>query len=166
MQTTTESTTPPPQPAKEQSWGQKLLSLLGILMFAGILVALSIYTVPNLISDWQVRSTAIPFADGRVTEGSCRSKLFVHVCTATLAVQSKSGRFTRDVNYVFFDLHVGDYSVAVMADPARPEMLTTDMALNTLWSRTLTLLVGAGLLLAAVLSAVFNVIRRMRQRPA
>ena len=151
---------------KKEGWGQKLLSLLGMLMCGAMLIALSIYTVPNLVSDWQVRDTAMPYADGRVTEGSCHSKLFVNVCTATLAVQSKSGRFVRDVNYIFADIHTGSYSVAVMADPAQPEMLTTDLALDKLWSRTLTLLVGAGFLLTAVLSSIIGLIRRLRRRPA
>jgi hypothetical protein len=162
MQTKAEPDSPAPPPVPAQGWRQTLWSWLGALMFGAILVALSIYTLPNLISDWQVRATAIPFADGRVTEGSCQSKLFVHLCTATLAVRSKSGSFTRDVNYVFADLHTGDYSVSVMADPARPEMLTTDLALDRLWSRTLTLLVGGGLLLALTLAPIVALIRRPR----
>lgn len=162
MQTPAETQAPEAQPARSKGAAHTIWSWLGALMFGGVLVALSVYTAPNLISDWQVRSSAMPYADARVTEGSCRSKLFVHICGATLAVNGKSGRFVRDVNYVFVDFHVGDYSVRVMADPARPEMLTTDLALDKLWSRTLTLLAGGGFLLVLALSPIVALIRRPR----
>ena len=44
-------------------------------------------------------------------------------------------------------MHLGDYTVAVVADPSRPELATTDMALAKLWNRTLTFLVGVVVLL-------------------
>ena len=37
--------------------------------------------------------------------------------------------------------------MAVVADPSRPELATTDMALDKLWNRTLTFLVGVVVLL-------------------
>ncbi|MBU8538545.1 hypothetical protein [Falsiroseomonas tokyonensis] len=160
MQTPAESVSP--SPAETKASHRSVWSWLAALMFGAVLAAAATYTVPNLITDWQVRDTAIPFADGRVAEGRCRAKLFVHHCSATLSAQTKTGRFFREVNYVFFDLHTGDYRVAVMADPARPELLTTDQALEKLWSRTLTLLVGGGLLLALVLAPFVSLVRSRR----
>ncbi|MCR0981476.1 hypothetical protein [Roseomonas populi] len=164
MQTQTES---PPQltlPPQGGGWRETFFSFLGTLMFGAMLVALSIYTVPNLITDWQVRGVAEPVAEGRVTDGSCSSRLMLNICDATLSIMTKSGRVTRDVNYIFADVHSGDYSVAVLADPAHPELATTDMGLNMLWNRTITLLVGGGILLALTVAPIIALFRRMRAR--
>ncbi|NGM22722.1 hypothetical protein G3576_22105 [Roseomonas stagni] len=157
MQTNPAPVAPPPAPRR--SWGDVLKSLLGLLMFGGLTIALGVYTLPNLVSDWQVRGSAMPYADARVTQGSCSSKVFVHICNATLSVQSKSGRYTREVNYVFADFHTGAYTVAVMADPARPEMLTTDLALDTLWNRTVTAAVAGLLLVGLTLGSLLGLLR-------
>ncbi len=152
---------PPPAPSR---WKELLKSLLGLLMFGGLTIALSVYTLPNLVSDWQVRGSAMPYADARITQGSCSSKVFIHICNANLAVQSKSGRYTREVNYVFADFHTGAYTVAVMADPARPELLTTDLALDTLWNRTITAAVVGLLLAGLTLGGLLGVVEGLRGR--
>lgn len=66
------------------------------------------------------------------------------------------------VNYAFTAASAGEYSVTVMADPARPELATTDMALNRLWNRTITLLARGGILLALTIASVVTLIRRLR----
>jgi len=161
----------PPGPARPLTlppqgggWKNTLLGLLGTVMFGGILVAASIYTVPDLVSDWRIRDTARPVADGRVSKGSCNSRVAINICDATLSVMTKSGRVTRDVNYIFADVHVGSYSVEVLADPAHPELATTDMALEKLWNRTITLLVGGLLLLALAVAPVIALVRQLRGR--
>ena len=164
MQTDAESTRPLTLPPQGGDWKQTLWAFLGTLMFGAMLVAMAIYTVPNLVSDWQVRDTAQPVAGGRVTKGSCSSKLLLNICDATLSVQTKSGVVSRDVNYIFTDMHSGNYSVAVVADPARPELPTTDMALEKLWNRTITLLIGGGILLALTVAPIIGLIRRLLGR--
>ncbi|MFT8246212.1 hypothetical protein [Roseomonas sp. BN140053] len=165
-----QSQTEPPRqlslPPQDGGWRGTLFALLGTLMFGAMLVAIAVYTVPNLVSDWQVRGTAQPMADGRVTEGKCSSRLVLNICDATLSVRTKTGVVSRDVNYIFTDIHSGDYSVTVLADPARPELATTDMALDKLWNRSITLLVGGGILLALTVAPVIGLIRRLRARPA
>jgi hypothetical protein len=164
MQTQTE---PPRQltlPPQGGGWRETFFSLLGTVMFGAMLVALSIYTVPNLVTDWQVRGAAEPVADGRVTEGSCSSRLMLNICDATLSIATKSGRVSRDVNYIFADVHSGDYTVTVLADPAHPELATTDMALNMIWNRTITLLIGGGILLALTVAPIIALFRKMRAR--
>lgn len=151
-------------PPKEADWRQTLWALLGTLMFGAMLVAIAIYTVPNLVSDWRIHGTAQPVAGGRVTEGSCSSKLILNICDATLSVLTKSGPVSRDVNYIFTDLHSGNYTVTVLADPAHPELPTTDMAIGKLWNRTITLLVGGGILLALTVAPIIGMIRRLRGR--
>ena len=135
---------------------------LGVLLFAGALVAAAIYTAPDLISDWKIQANALPVSNGRVTKGSCSSNLIFNICDATLTVPTKSGSVSRDVNYVFTGVHLGDYTVEVMADPARPELATTDMALDKLINRTLTLLVGGLVLLAMTALPLLAILRRPR----
>jgi hypothetical protein len=164
MQPQAESPRPLTLPPQGDDWRHTLWGLLGTVMFGAMLVAIGIYTVPGLVSDWQIRGTAQPVAGGRVTEGSCSSKLVLNICDATLSLQTKSGPVSRDVNYIFTDVHSGSYSVTVVADPAHPELATTDMALEKLWNRTVTLLVGGGILLALTIAPIIGIIRRLRRR--
>lgn len=164
MQNNTEPNQPLALPPPEADWRQTLWAVLGALMFGAMLAAMAVYTVPNLISDWRIRDTAAPVAGGRVTDGSCSSKLVLNICDATLSVQTKSGPVSRDVNYVFTDVHSGSYSVTVLADPAHPELPTTDMAMEKLWNRTVTLLVGGGILLVFTIAPIIGLIRRFRRR--
>ena len=153
-------------PPQDGGWKGTLLGLLGTLMFGAMLVAMGIYTVPSLVSDWRIRDTARPVAGGRVSEGSCSSKLVLNICDATLSVATKSGAVSRSVNYVFTDVHFGTYTVTVVADPMRPELPTTDMALERLWNRTITLLIGAAFLLTFTLLPIVGLVRRLRHGPA
>ncbi|SHJ89548.1 hypothetical protein SAMN02745194_03662 [Roseomonas rosea] len=164
MQPQAESPRPLTLPPQGDHWRHRLWGLLGTVMFGAMLIAIGIYTVPGLVSDWRIRGTAEPVAGGRVTEGSCSSKLVLTICDATLSLQTKSGPVSRDVNYIFTDVHSGSYSVTVVADPAHPEPATTDMALEKLWNRTITLLVGGGILLALTMAPIIGIIRRLRHR--
>lgn len=163
MQTNTAPVVPARPPAATGRWKDVLKALLGVLMFGGIAVAMAVYTLPNLVSDWQVRAGAMPYADARIIRGSCSSKIFIHICDANLLVQSKSGRYTREVNYVVADFHTGAYTVAVMADPAQPALLTTDLALEKLWNRTITAAVVGLLMVGMALGAVVNLVQGLRR---
>jgi hypothetical protein len=154
-----EALRPPPN---DRDWKQTLWVILGILMFGAMLVAAAIYTAPALVSDWQVRNTARPISNAEVTQGKCSSKIIFHICDVTLTVETPSGDLTRRMNYVFTGAHVGDYNVQVMADPARPELATTDLGLDKLWNRTITLLIVAGVLLAFTILPVVAAVRSRR----
>lgn len=153
-------------PANSGGWKQTFWSIIGILMFAAMLVAAAVYTAPALLSDWQVRDTAQAVDEARVTDGKCSSKLVFHICDATLTMRAPSGTVSRRVNYVFTGVHVGDYSVRAMADPARPQLVTTDMALDRLWNRTITLIVIMGVLLALIIMPIVGMIRNRRAASA
>lgn len=141
---------------------QRIWATLGVLMFAGLLVAMMVFTLPPLLSDWQVRGTAQPAEGARIVKGSCTTKLILAICDVTLMNRTPSGTVTRSVNYAFTDVHFGDYSAAAMADPARPELVTTDLALDRLWNRTLTFLVGAVLMAGFVVLPVVAFFRNRR----
>ncbi|UHC19879.1 hypothetical protein LRS73_33315 (plasmid) [Methylobacterium currus] len=149
-------------PPRGQGWINTFWVLFGVAALGGILVACAVYTAPAVISDWQVRATAQPASAARVSEGKCSAKLVIHICDATLSLRLPGGTVTRRVNYVFSGFHAGDYRVGVMADPARPDLVTTDLGLDRLWNRTITLLVGAGAIAACIVGALLSLIRNRR----
>ena len=137
-------TLPPPGP----TWRTRLYGVLGLLMFGGAFVLSLTHVLPALVTDWQVRDAAEIVEPSSVRGGHCSARLLVHICDAELSASTKRGATTREVHYVFVDTASGDYGVSVMADPARPQLLTTDLGLERLWNRTLTLLAVWALLLA------------------
>lgn len=150
----------PPAPPPRGGWRRALGTVLRTLISGAMLAGMALYVLPDLVDDWRIRGTAVPVAGARVDNGSCSSKLVLHICDATLTVPGKPRALSRHVNYVFADVHWGGYTVSVLADPAHPELPTTSLALDRIWSRTLTLLAGGGMLLALVLGPVIALFRR------
>lgn len=146
-------------PPHRQGWAHVFWTLFGLAALAALLAACLVYTAPPVLSDWQVRDTARPVLDGRVTDGKCSTKIVLHICDATLTLRTPGGPVSRRVNYVFAGVHSGDYSIRVMADPARPDLMTTDLSLDRLWNRTITLLVIAGAIAAVIVAAILGMIR-------
>ncbi|MCF4129593.1 hypothetical protein [Methylobacterium sp. SyP6R] len=149
-------------PPRGHGWINTFWVLFGVMALGGILIACAVYTAPAVISDWQVHAAAKAAPDARVSEGKCSAKLVIHICDATLALRTPTGTVTRRVNYVFIGLHAGDYRVGVMADPARPDFVTTDLGLDRLWNRTITLLVGMGAIAACIFGALLSLLRNRR----
>ncbi|MGE7417051.1 hypothetical protein [Methylobacterium tarhaniae] len=143
-------------------WINTFWVLFGVAVLGAILVACAVYTAPAVISDWQVRAAAKAVPNARVSEGKCSAKLVIHICDATLALRTPTGTVTRRVNYVFTGLHAGDYRVGVMADPARPDLVTADLGLDRLWNRTITLLVGMSAIAACIVGALLSLLRNRR----
>ncbi|OAH22447.1 hypothetical protein LPC10_00970 [Methylorubrum sp. B1-46] len=152
-------------PPQGQHWMATFWVLFGVLALGAMLAACAVYTAPAVISDWQVRGTAQPVADARISEGKCSSKIAIHICDLTLSLRRPAGTVTRRVNYVFAGLHVGDFSAGAMADPARPDLITTDLGLDRLWNRTITLGVIMAALAAAILGALASLVRNRRAAP-
>ncbi|MGF3023120.1 hypothetical protein ACQVP2_09860 [Methylobacterium aquaticum] len=149
-------------PPRGHGWINTFWVLFGVVALGGILVACAVYTAPAVISDWRVRAAAQPAREARVSEGKCSAKLVIHICDATLALRTPTGTVTRRVNYVFSGFHAGEYRVGVMADPARPDLVTTDLGLDRLWNRTITLLAIAGAIAACIVGALVSLVRNRR----
>lgn len=150
-------------PPAAPRWRQTLWTILGALMFGGFLVAGLVWTVPVLVSDWRIHAAARPVANAEVTDGHCSAKLIFNICDATIRVTSPHGPVTRSVNYVFTGLHLGDYGVRTLADPAHPELVSTDLGLDRLWNRTITFALGAALLLALTVLPLWALVRNRRR---
>lgn len=146
-------------PPQRIGWTATFFVLFGVALLGGILAACALYTAPALVSDWQVREAARPAPQARMSEGQCSTKLVVHICDMTLSLRTPNGSVTRRVNYVFTGFHVGDFGVGVMADPARPDLVTTDLGLDRLWNRTITLALLAAALAACIVGAVLSLVR-------
>lgn len=160
---------PPPTlslPPRGSATRQRIWATLGVLMFAAMFVAMVVFTGPALLSDWQISAAAQPAPQAEIVKGSCTTKLVLAICDVTLRTQTARGPITRDVNYVFTDVHFGSYSAAAMADPARPELVTTDLALDRLWNRSLTFLVAAVFLVGFVTLPVVAFFRNRRAAAA
>jgi hypothetical protein len=139
----------------------RLLVLFGVVVMLGLMAASAAFVAPTLLTDLQIRDTARPVLSSRV-DGSCRSKFFINTCNVTLMGGKNPNVVTRDVTYVFADAHSGDYSVQVVADPERPELLTTDMALEKLPSRIATLGGFWLLMLVGIILAIRGLLARRK----
>jgi len=149
-------------PPQGQGWMATFWVLFGVVALAALLGACALYTAPALVSDWQVRAAAEPVAEARISDGKCSSKIAIHICDLTLSLRRPTGTVTRRVNYVFAGLHVGDFGAGPMADPVRPDLITTDLGLDRLWNRTITLAVIMAALAAAIFGALLSLVRNRR----
>jgi hypothetical protein len=96
-----------------------------------------------------VRERAQQAPAARISEGRCRSRLFLfQTCDLTIAWRGKDGTGTRKVSYMFVEPHMGSWTAVPMMEPARPGLVTTDLGLDRLWNRVGT---AAGGLAAALL---------------
>ena len=138
-------------------------ALLGILFLLGGVAYIAVGAIPPLISDLVIRDTARPVR-GQIENGKCHSKIIFHICDLTLVNDGPRPPVRRDVTYVFTDFHIGDYTASVMADRAHPEWLTTDLALDQLTSRILTMAGAAALVLLGLIAWLRQFFRRERLR--
>jgi hypothetical protein len=139
------------------AWRAWLLGVLGFLLFAGGMVAISIEVVPVLATDYQIRDTAVALPKTRVERGRCQVRFFLlNDCEATLVIpQDRGPALRREVGYVFFEPSAGNRQVMPMGDPARPELTTTDLGLERFINRAITYAVLMAGMLALCLGALF-----------
>jgi hypothetical protein len=142
----------PDRPLRVHPPGAGPGSQLAVLAWAVfVLAALSwmvIRPVGDLLTDRELAGKAQPVAGARV-HGRCTVHLeLLTSCDATLTVPRRGQPdLTRVIDYFFIDAHAGDYHIAVVADPARPELLSTDLGLDKLTNRMMTLVVFGPLFL-------------------
>lgn len=141
----------PMRPTKVSPPGSSVFSQFRAVLWSAIIAGGALLVVippiPDLVSDFAVRGAARPIADATI-EGKCSVYLLLASCEATLSARRPGlPELRRTVDYWFVDFRLGKYTAAVVADPARPEKMTTDLALDKLWNRTATLLLLGPLLL-------------------
>ncbi len=138
------------------AWRAWLLGILGFLLFAGGMTAISIEVLPILASDYQIRDTAVALPKTRVESGRCQVRFFLlNDCEATLVIpQDRGPALRREVGYVFFEPSAGNRQVMPMGDPARPELTSTDLGLERFFNRAITYGVLMALMLMLCLGAL------------
>jgi hypothetical protein len=131
---------------------QGLFGMVGALFFAAATLTFVALEGAGLRDDLAVRDAARPVAGLRLVEGHCRGRLMLlQTCDVTLAWSGKEGSGTRRVSYTFVEPGMGAWSARPVADPARLHLVTTDLGLERLTNRIVTLagIALAGLALAA-----------------
>lgn len=149
------------------TWRAWLLAILGVLLFGGGMVAISLEVLPVLSTDYQVRGTAVALPKTRVESGRCSVRWFLlNDCEATLVIpQDRGVPLRREVGYIFFEPSAGNREVMPMGDPARPELTTTDLGLERFVNRAVTygvLMVAMLALCVGTLAVPFGVGRQRR----
>ncbi|MBR0681683.1 hypothetical protein GXW74_14400 [Roseomonas eburnea] len=144
--------------------GGWMTTLAGLLLFGAFLAMLAIEIGPALRTDLQIRDQAVPAPQVRVTDGRCRSRLFLfQSCEVTLSWRGKDGTGTRKVSYMFVEPHMGSWSVQAMMDPSRPDLVSTDLGLDRLWNRIATL-VGGAIFALVLIFGLFLVARKAQAK--
>lgn len=135
------------------AWVRGVFLAIGALILAGTFGWFAAAeVVPTLLQDYAVRDGAAPIR-GRIESGRCRAKwaLFQDCQMVLVAAPQTKGStgLRQEVDYLFVEPHMGDYTVTLMADPNRPDWLTTDMGQEHLLNRSLTL-VGVALVMLLI----------------
>ena len=155
-----------PPGTRREAIKQGILGLLGVLLFAVGIGAMVASELPGIRDDLAVREAARPIAGVRVVEGRCRGRLMLlQSCDLTLAWSGKDGSGTRRLSYLFVEPHSGDWSVQAVADPARPQLVTTDLGLARLTNRIVSLAAMVGLGVLLVVGSLLMAVRAFRWRP-
>lgn len=124
---------------------QGLLGMIGALFFASASVTFLLVEGRGLRDDLLVRHAARPVDGLRVAEGQCRGRmLLLRTCEATLVWSGQEARGARRISHTFVARGADSRQAQAVADPARPGLATTDLALDRLANRALTL-AGLGL---------------------
>jgi hypothetical protein len=125
-----------------------------------------------------VRSTGMPILEdvallGRPLEsvgraevkGQCRGYwMLLQDCDVTVKAWLKTGTVTRELSYMFFEPHQGNRTLAVLADPATPDRLTTDVGQDFLWNRAATFVIASLFACGITVALLASVWARLRAR--
>ncbi|WP_421994029.1 hypothetical protein [Roseococcus sp.] len=148
-------------------WRAWIGGIVGFLLFAGVMVMMSIEVLPVLSSDYRIRETAVSLPKTRVEGGTCRVRFFLlNDCEATLVIpQDRGPALRRKVGYVFFEPGAGVRNVMPMGDPAHPELTSTDLGLERFVNRVVTyaVLMAAMLALCLAMLLVPAALRRQKR---
>lgn len=144
--------------------GGWVLAILGLLLFGGFLALVGAQIAPAIRDDLAIRAEAQPAPQVRVNGGRCRSRLLMFQdCEVTLTWRGKDGTGTRTMHYMFVEPHMGSWSVTPMMDPAKPDLVSTDLGIERLTNRILTA-IGAVLFALALIVGGFVAARKAQRK--
>lgn len=137
--------------------------VFALFVSAGCLLLVT-FPIPALVDDFPIRASAQPLPGATIKHGSCSTSLVLVSCDATLALARRGQPpLERTLHYFFVDFHDGDYTARVVADPGRPEVITTDLALDKMWNRVTTMVVIGPFFVAIPVFLVWLTIGSLRR---
>ncbi len=145
----------------EESGPGKAILFLLFATLAGVLLGGWMWTfVPDIISDHQLAEKAQPLENAGVRDGHCRtSQAILTTCDMTLYQSTKNnGRIERKISLMFIGSSK-TRSVMVVGDPAHPEMMTTDLAIDAVKNRAITVMGIIGLVVVVIFYMINQFIR-------
>lgn len=135
----------PARPIKLSALGTGIFSQLSAVLwsvvFAGGALFMVVPAISDLASDFSIRGVARPVMDAEI-DGRCSGLFaFMKHCDVKLSMKRPGlPALRKNVYFWFSDFHIGNYTATVVSDPAQPEKMTIDLALDKLWNRVITLL--------------------------
>lgn len=140
------------------------VAVIGVLLAAVALCAVA--PIGDLVTDLGLASKAMPVA-GATVDGSCSIHAIFTSCDVTLTAPRRGAPpLRRKVDYLFVEVGVVHHAFRVLADPARPALLTTDLALDRLWNRVITLVVSAVLSAFVIIAVLLGLGATLRMQRA
>lgn len=112
----------------------------------------------DVARDWRVGHDPVAAADARVDEVQCRSWLYMFGLCSVAATDSRDAA-ERMVTFRYAFIGGSTQAVALLRSRGDAALLTTDLGLRTLLSRTLVLLLLASVLIGAI-AALASVVHR------
>ncbi len=148
----------PPGSRATAAWG-----LLGLVMFGVSLGFVLVFFPPDMVTDWQVRGTALTLRDGTIRDSDCSGSDLLEICNMTVSAPVGTAVVQRRVHYAFMSSQDTPFTIQVVADPAHPDWLTTDLGLDVFWDRLASLVVATVVLAVLVVGGGWAALRSYRR---
>jgi hypothetical protein len=112
---------------------------LGGLLLIAVGVGLAWYHGPLLVRDFGIGADVVSATQARLVKGQCKSRLIIYFCDLEID-QARAGATLRtELNYLFVDFSLGNYSVRLLSPKGDDASVTTDIGQGMLWNRAITL---------------------------
>jgi hypothetical protein len=129
-----------------------------------LLVALFFMEGPGIARDLEINQAPVQLQDGDIA-GSCTTKKAIFTsCKAKLSYAYDGVKHVAETDFMFVDLHSGDYEAGIVISKTDPGLATLTLGLSMLWNRVITFLVFAFLLAAGGVLLLLTLFRIIRSR--
>jgi hypothetical protein len=120
--------------------GSLRVTLIMVLLFTVLAVALPYALLPDLLYDFRISKHAVPDTEANI-EGSCKTKVFINDCEVKITYRPDPAATAEEVashDFLFLAFSTAD-TTGVVRSADDPRMITTSMAIEHLGNRVVTL---------------------------
>ncbi|TWD46698.1 hypothetical protein FB480_1132 [Agrobacterium vitis] len=129
-----------------------------------LLVAIFYMEGPGIARDLQIKQAPLELQDGDIN-GSCRTKKAIFTsCEAKLTYTYDGVKHVAETDFMFVDLHTGDYEASIVISKTDPQLATLSLGLSMLWNRIISFLAFGFLLAAGLVVLLLTLFRILRSR--